>query len=349
MPQTPRWTRRPPGSNWGDFGADDQLGRLNLLTPAKVMQGIAEVREGLAFPLSLPLDFPGGTAMNPRRHPPHLSPTQRNGRPNMVYPLSRDDPRLTDVVCDDTVALTLQYSTQWDALSHFGQEFDADGDGRMELVFYNGFRAGEDIRGPIDYREGAERPVEGPHGAHALGIENVATSCMQGRGVMVDLSAHFGEKRTLVGYKELMRVFEADRISVEAGDIACFRTGAAGRLLEMDRCPDPDVFRNSFAVLDGRDERLLQWITDSDVVALVADNQAVEALPARPAEGDRVTSLPLHEHCLFKLGVYLGEYWFLDELADWLRANARSRFLLTAPPSRLPRAVGSPVMPVGTV
>jgi len=85
------------------------------------------------------------------------------------------------------------------------------------------------------------------------------------------------------------------------------------------------------------------------VVALVADYQAVEALPARPREGDRVTSLVLHEHCLFGLGVYLGEYWYLDELADWPRANARSRFLLTAPPLRLPRAGGSPVMPVGTV
>ena len=36
----------PPGSTWGDFGADDERGRLNLLTPAKVLQGIAEVRVG---------------------------------------------------------------------------------------------------------------------------------------------------------------------------------------------------------------------------------------------------------------------------------------------------------------
>ena len=27
-----RWKQRPPGSNWGDFGPDDGLGRLNLLT-----------------------------------------------------------------------------------------------------------------------------------------------------------------------------------------------------------------------------------------------------------------------------------------------------------------------------
>ena len=39
----------------------------------------------------------------------------------------------------------------------------------------------------------------------------------------------------------------------------------------------------------------------------------------------------------------------LLELADWLRANNRSRFLFTGPPLRLPGAVGSPATPVATV
>jgi hypothetical protein len=29
MTQNPRWKHRPPNSNWGDFGPDDQLGTLN--------------------------------------------------------------------------------------------------------------------------------------------------------------------------------------------------------------------------------------------------------------------------------------------------------------------------------
>ena len=39
-----RWTIRPEGSNWGDFGPDDEYGRLNLLTREKVLHGIAEVK-----------------------------------------------------------------------------------------------------------------------------------------------------------------------------------------------------------------------------------------------------------------------------------------------------------------
>ena len=49
MSPNPRWKRRPPGSTWGDFGPDDQRGRLNLLTPKKVLEGVAEVKEGRPF------------------------------------------------------------------------------------------------------------------------------------------------------------------------------------------------------------------------------------------------------------------------------------------------------------
>src|SRR6185503_922343 len=63
----------------------------------------------------------------------------------------------------------------------------------------------------------------------------------------------------------------------------------------------------------------------------------------------RHSFLPLHHLCLFKLGVPLGELWYLHELATWLRAHGRSRFLLTAPPLRLPGVVGSPLTPVATV
>ena len=33
------------------------------------------------FCLSLPLDLPGGNVLNPRRHPPQLKPTFRDGAP----------------------------------------------------------------------------------------------------------------------------------------------------------------------------------------------------------------------------------------------------------------------------
>ncbi len=351
MNSQPRWTRRPPGSTWGDWGPDDELGRLNLLTREKVLQGVAEVREGQTFCLSLPLDYPGGSVINPRRSPPELMPTLRPGnRANMAFPLRCDDPTSTDVMCDDRVLLTLQYSTQWDSLAHVGQMFDVDGDGIAEDVFYNGFRANTDIAGPSVYTPDGPVPNDHtPPGAHRLGVENMAATCLQGRGVMIDLFAHFGRTGQIVGYDELMRVMDADQVIVEQGDLVCLRTGFDRALLAMNRTPDARVLHSTTSALDGRDERLLQWITDSGAVALISDNYAVEATPARPCSDAVCSILPLHAHCLFRLGCYLGEMWLLSDLADWLRTAKRSRFLLTAPPLRLPGAVGSPATPVATV
>ncbi len=345
-----RWKRRPAGSNWGDFGPDDQRGRLNLITREKVLQGISEVKDGISFCLSLPLDLPGGNHLNPRRHPPRRFATLRDGKQNFNYALRSDNPAHTDVVCDDAVLFHTQYSTQWDSLAHIGALFDADGDGRADIVYYNGWRGGEHVvsaaeRGDVEpwaRFEGVE--------AKALGIENMASACVQGRAVLIDLYAHFGPERRIVGYDDLMRVCETDHVAIERGDMLCVHTGFAELLAGMKGDPDPHVLHNACSVLDGRDPRLLQWLTDTGLAVLAADNYAVEAFPASEPEGSHAhAALPLHEHCLFKLGMHLGELWYLTEVSKYLRHRNRSRFLLTAPPLRLPGAVGSPATPVATV
>jgi len=285
MAEQKRWKKRPDNSTWGDYGADDQLGRMNELTPVRLKQGVAEVKEGKTFCLSMPLDYPGGAVLNPRRHPPQIRPSLRADKPNWLYRVEWDKPGFLDVVNDDLVIMHLQYSTQWDTLAHVGAMFDADGTGKAEPTFYNGYRGGIDLVGPSDPKQSGAVPgtfveAKGTSSANALGVENMAVKCLQGRGVMIDLFAHFGRKRHAVGYDDLMRVMAADSIKVEPGDCVM---------------------------------------------------------------------LPLHHHCLFKTGVNLGEIWRLSELADWLRSNNRSRFLLTAPPLRLPGAVGSPATPVATV
>ena len=74
-----------------------------------------------------------------------------------------------------------------------------------------------------------------------------------------------------------------------------------------------------------------------------------ELIPASITRPFPHAAMPLHEHCIFKNGIHLGELWYFTELARWLRAHGRNRFLLTAPPLRLPGAVGSPATPIATV
>ncbi|OMX75101.1 cyclase family protein [Burkholderia pseudomallei] len=332
-----RWKRRPAGANWGEFGDDDQKGRLNWLTERKVLEGMAEVKAGKVFSLSLPLDVPRGGGLNARRQPPRVMAARAGGRPYFGYRADESARSATDVVCDDAFCVHSQYATQWDALSHVGGVFDADDDGRAEVVFYNGYRLGEHVLVP---KEG-----DSVGGAHALGIEVMAQTGVQGRGVLNELRDHYGDARRKVGYEALMRVLDADRVEVERGDMVCVHTGFAERLLGEEAGA-----LTGGCVLDGEDERLLRWVDESGLSVLAADNHAVEERPGVLKGRERPGALmPLHELCLFKLGIHLGELWRLTPLAQWLREKGRSRFLLTAPPLHIRGLVGSPVNPVATV
>jgi len=338
MATTPRWTRRPDGSNWGEFGPDDQLGRLNLIGPAQVLSAVREVRAGITFSLSLPLDVPRATVLNPRRRPPVLHPSEKDGERVFNRPMALDVPGATDVISDDHVTLSPQYSTQWDALGHVNCLFDADGDGRAESVGYNGFSVGT-----------GRAPDGSFTGADALSVAPMAARGIQGRGTLADLRHHFGTVRRAVGYDDLMRVLEADRVDLRPGDILCLHTGLAAMALALSPDDDHAPLRHACTVLDGTDARLLRWIDEAGIAAIAADNHAVEERRHSLPPGTAGPLLPLHAHCLVKLGIPLGEMWHLTPLAAWLREAGRWSFLLTAPPLHLPRAVGSPVNPIATV
>lgn len=330
-----RWLKRPEGSNWGDFGDDDQIGRMNLVTPERRLAAVGEVREGLAFQLGLPLDYPRRQVFA-GRNPPVLAPTiSADGRPMYDWmPLGGP----TDVVNDDQVVLGLQYSTQWDGLSHYGACFDADDDGIAEHIFYNGYRMDTHFVLPSEDRAPA---------ALALGIEQLAASCVQGRGVLVDLRGLGEGPLATVGHDALMRAMARQGAEAGEGDFLCIYTGYADILLR-DGAEASDAELAACPGLDGNDRALLDWIDRSGIAAICADNSMVEKIGGVDSCVG-VPLMPLHERCLVKLGIHLGEFWWFEELAAALAQRGRSGFLLTAPPLNLPGAVGSPVTPVGTI
>src|SRR5579863_1202858 len=256
-----RWLKRPAGSNWGEFGADDQIGRMNLVTPEVRRAALAQAREGIAFLLGLPLDYPRGQIF-PGRFPPRLEATKAGD--GLMYDWQPAG-SASDVVNDDRVTMDLQYSSQWDGLSHYGAGFDADGDGVAEHVFYNGYRSDTHFT----------QPDEGvaPR-ANALGIENLSQTCVQGRGVLIDVRRVATQPHGRIGYAALMTAADAQGADVAAGDFLCLYTGYADLLLQgeavdrtaLARCPG----------FDGSDPELLAWIDRSGLSAICADNPMVE-------------------------------------------------------------------------
>src|SRR5262245_32090280 len=94
-------------------------------------------------------------------------------------------------------------------------------------------------------------------------------------------------------------------------------------MLEMKKKPDPKLVNETCTGLNGRDEKLLQWITDSGLAVLMADNYAVELIQGALTDPlpKKQPWLPLHEHCLFKNGIHL--FFFSSRrrhtrcLSDW--------------------------------
>ncbi|MEL0113388.1 MAG: hypothetical protein VW835_16785, partial [Rickettsiales bacterium] len=150
-----KWKNRPPGSNWGEFGPDDQLGRLNYLTEENTLQAAREIKTGKRFCLSLPLNVPSTNATNARRQPPAFKPIVRDGHVAFNLPLDKVDPGNTQVNSDEAVLLYMQHSSQWDSFGHMVGLFDYDGDGFDEVVQYKGHQLknekGELLWGEVGY------------------------------------------------------------------------------------------------------------------------------------------------------------------------------------------------------
>ena len=160
---------------------------------------------------------------------------------------------------------------------------------------------------------------------------------VQGRGVLVDLAHHLGHEWRGVDRETLEEIMAADDVVVEPGDMLLLHTGFATKVLEWNRDPDPVKIHAMCTYLDARDESLLEWITESQISALVADNYAVEGMVGRDRDDEpRTRSCRSTTSACSSSVCRSGELWYLHELATWLREHGRSRFLLTAPPLRLP-------------
>ena len=229
-------------SNTGRWGADDERGTLNLLTPEAVLRGVRAARQGKVFSLAIPFDEDGPqTGAVPGRDNPAREMLMVN------TPLTGD--RSDFCTSDDKVTMGVQAATHWDALAHASYE------GRL----YNGI--------PAD--------VVDTTGATRLGIDRFGP--VVGRGILADVARahgvdHFDDAHAVTGDDLDAAVALAEGLTVEPGDILLVRTGQMRWLRQGDKArfthPTPGLSTQS-----------VEWLRDHDVAAVATDTLAFEVFP----------------------------------------------------------------------
>jgi len=309
-------------SNWGRWGADDELGTLNLIDEAARLRGAAAVENGDAYGLSLPLSAEEGIQVG--FVPGRVNPTRTMIAINVA--LSPDPEWIAS--SEDVVTLALQCATHWDGLAHVSYGAGPDG-GRL----YNGFSA--------DSVTGA--------GAGRLGIHLVRS--LVSRGVLLDLPRTKGLELLDPGYPitpaDLDDACASAGITVEPGDVVLVRTGQPAHLALPGRPgiggaePKRDLVAYTWPS-PGLTVATAEWFHDHDVAAVATDTMVLEVYPCE----DPDLYLPVHLLHLVEMGMTQGQNWFLDELAEACAADGRYGFLLDATPLPFTNALGSPVSPV---
>lgn len=293
-------------SNWNRWGADDERGTLNFITPEVVKRAAGLVRRGQVFSLGLALGAEG----------PQIG---QGGRVNPLHLMTAVDQRLPGAYpdgfryADDVMVLPLQCATQWDSLAHVHY------DGRL----YNGFAAATTTSA----------------GAARCGIDKVGAGIVS-RGVLLDVARLKGVPRlapgTAISPADLEAAEQAQGVRVERGDVLLVRTGhLAVFTADGDRI-------GYMRTMPGLGIACAAWLHAREVAAVASDTNSVEVIPFE----DPTTPLPLHLLALRDMGLPLGEMFVLDALADDCAADGVWEFLFTAPPLRVTGGIGSPLNPL---
>jgi kynurenine formamidase len=179
------------------------------------------------------------------------------------------------------------------------------------------------------------------HPREKLGVHTWAQRGIAGRGVLLDLPRWYArngremrwDRRDVISIDDLEGCRAAAGIEPREGDVLLFRTGWSQGWNAATDEERVAVRGNpvSPGLQDG--EEMLAYLWDWGVGAVASDNPSLEAWP--------LTEQFLHPNLLGKLGIPIGELWWLDGLADNCEADGRYEFLLTSAPLHIPGGVGS--------
>ncbi|WOO85087.1 uncharacterized protein LOC62_06G008586 [Vanrija pseudolonga] len=296
----------PPYNAWGLWGADDELGRLNLITPDVVKAARDEIKEGIVINLNMPLD---NIPLNPVRQ--RLEHT--------IIPKGYAN--------DDHLSFNTQCSTQWDGFRHYPyQDYPEKG----QTVHYGGMTSAE----------GSSKDVK------RLGVDNYTRKPISSRAHLLDIDRHIRinalpplelfDNTTPIPVSLLQACADAQGVEFRTGDILLVNTGWTKAWYALDEAGREAMPLRSHRACTGvaQGEEMLRWHWERGIAAVASDVSAYEAWPPKkPA---------LHEVFLSGWGLPIGETFDLRELAAECERLKRWTFFFASVALYVPGGIASP-------
>ena len=301
-------------SNWGRWGAGDEIGTANHLTAAHVRRAAGLIRTGEVISLAMNFDQRGPQ-------------TGANGRFNCLrYSVATGSDHVVGAqqwagkplprkmgYADDTVVLHLQSATHWDSLAHIFHDGHA----------YNGIPAAQ----------------VSSLGAPRLGSEKLKDTLV-GRAVLLDIPRAKGrnwlEDGDAITVDDLEEAAEHERVAVRDGDILLVRTG------QMARCREQGWGTYAGGDAPGLSFFTIPWLAEKRVAAVATDTWGVEVRPNELPDSFQ----PFHIPALVYMGLLLGEMFDLEGLAAACADDGVYEVFVSAPPLPFTGTAGAPPGPV---
>jgi kynurenine formamidase len=257
------------------WGAKDEIGAANYVTPKQVLMATKLVKKGESHPLGIVIDSKT-PAFPPRTLALQIvQPGQHNGRQlaqDFGWPV---------VYNDDLAQLWFGIGPQIDGLGHLGENGE----------YYN-----------------CNKAVDFIHitGLKKLGIHAIPP--MIGRGVMVDMAKHFGVKMMKAGdafgSTDIKAAAKAQGVEFRQGDVVLFHTGWIDGMLTTN----PKAWGSAEPGLNNEGRA---YMATMNPMAVGADTWGVDVVP--PAKGDKV--FYGHVSLLKENGIYILESMNTGRLA----------------------------------
>ena len=264
------------------WGASDEAGASNWITPNKVMAAVQLIEAGKIYELGRQddADMPlfGERVFSLR------IPGTPTGGPFGSNQLTYFDEYLTAEIG--------QVGTQFDGLGHIGIQLGEPGD-LTEMRHYNGFTVSE---------------MGNANGLKKLGIEQVKPIFT--RGILIDVAGQkgrmldAGEEIVMTDVQAALARQSLSEDDIQPGDAILFNTGW-GSLWQVD-----NERYNSGA--PGIGLEVAEWLIDKQVLLVGADTWPVEVTPNPDAD----FVFPVHTELVTKNGVFLHENLTLTELIE---------------------------------